>query len=241
MSLTPESARGHAARAAAFNWRTADAFLFDIDGTLLNSRDAVHYFAFSAAVREVFGLELRIDGIPVHGNTDVGILRAVLEREGVSAEVFQAALPRVLAVLLREVERNREDMRPEICASVEPLILRLRAEGKLLGVVTGNLEPIGWAKLERAGLRDYFSFGAFSGHAERRADIFRNGIAEAKRRLGPAARIHIVGDTPADVLAAREVGVPVIAVATGIFPLSELQALAPEMAIGCCDELVRSA
>jgi len=59
-----------------FRWDSADAFLFDIDGTLLNSGDAVHYFAFRNAIRDVLGIEASIEGVPVHGNTDVGILRA---------------------------------------------------------------------------------------------------------------------------------------------------------------------
>ena len=35
-----------------FRWDAADAYLFDIDGTLLNSRDGVHYNAFHNAVRQ---------------------------------------------------------------------------------------------------------------------------------------------------------------------------------------------
>ena len=58
-----------------FDWTAFDCYLFDIDGTLLNSRDAVHYYAFHRAVQTVFGLDFRLDGVPVHGNTDVGILR----------------------------------------------------------------------------------------------------------------------------------------------------------------------
>ncbi|HEX3094339.1 MAG TPA: HAD family hydrolase, partial [Candidatus Angelobacter sp.] len=67
-----------------FRWDSADAYLFDIDGTLLNSRDAVHYFAFQHAMRQVLGIEASIEGVPVHGNTDIGILRAVLHRAGMN-------------------------------------------------------------------------------------------------------------------------------------------------------------
>src|SRR5690349_15360578 len=63
-----------------FDWTAFDCYLFDIDGTLLNSRDAVHYHAFHRAVQTVFGLDFRLDGVPVHGNTDVGILRAYFEQ-----------------------------------------------------------------------------------------------------------------------------------------------------------------
>jgi len=53
-----------------------DAYLFDIDGTLANTRGGVHYNSFHTALREVYGCEGRIDDVPVHGNTDLGILRA---------------------------------------------------------------------------------------------------------------------------------------------------------------------
>src|SRR5687767_7474986 len=98
----------------SFDWRAADAYLFDIDGTLLISRDAVHYHAFNKAVREVFGFEAVIDGVPVHGSTDAGILRAVAERQGISAVEFERKLPAALEQMCAEVERNQQQMRPEL-------------------------------------------------------------------------------------------------------------------------------
>src|SRR5690348_10387933 len=140
-----------------FDWKAAEAYLFDIDGTLLNSRDAVHYFAFHHAVKQVFGLDFRIDGVPVHGNTDVGILRAYLDVAGVPESQWRPKLPDVLRIMTEEVERNAADLRPELCPAVAKLIELLASEGKLLGVASGNLEAVGWAKLRACGLRDYFS------------------------------------------------------------------------------------
>src|SRR5205807_1540782 len=88
-----DRARDAAGRMNAFRWSAADAYLFDIDGTLLNSRDGVHYNAFNNAVRRFFGVSSKIDGVPVHGNTDPGIIRAVLEREGVNGAELEAKLP----------------------------------------------------------------------------------------------------------------------------------------------------
>src|SRR5215472_16504528 len=76
-----------------FRWDAADAYLFDIDGTLLNCRDAVHYGAFSYAVQDVLGIQAGIDGVPVHGNTDIGILRAALQRAGVDEAQLNLHLP----------------------------------------------------------------------------------------------------------------------------------------------------
>lgn len=216
----------------------ADAYLFDIDGTLLNSRDGVHYYAFRNAVRQIFGCEGTIDGVPVHGNTDLGILRAVLARAGVDGAEFERKLPHLMAHMCEEVRRSTAELRVELCPSIPELLARLHADGKLLGVVSGNLEPIGWAKIEAAGLRHYFSFGSFSDRNELRGAIFRHGVDEVRRRLGADASVCVVGDTPSDIRAAREVGIAVIAVATGIFPREQLDALGPDLCVACCTDLL---
>jgi phosphoglycolate phosphatase len=214
-----------------------DAYLFDIDGTLLNSRDGVHYYAFHAALREVYGLTTKIDGVHIHGNTDVGILRAVAFRDGISADEFEANLPRALERICNEVRRNASQMRPELCPSVTQLLDLLNNRGKILGVISGNLEPVGWLKLQAAGLRRYFSFGSFSGERELRQDIFRHGIREAKRRAQEGS-VCIVGDTPSDITAAKSAGAPVIALASGTYRIEALQALEPDFCFSCCTDLL---
>ena len=226
------------AGAPAFRWDAADAYLFDIDGTLLNSRDGVHYNAFHNAVRQFFGVSSKIDRVPLHGNTDLGIIRAVLRREGVCDAEIDAKLPLMTAAMCAEVERNGAGMRPELCPSVEELLRRLDAARKLLAVASGNLETIAWKKLEASGLRPFFAFGSFSDRRELRADIIRWGVAEARRRLAREAAVYVVGDTPADIQAARAASVPVIAVATGIFGLAELKSHGPDLCVGCCTELL---
>jgi phosphoglycolate phosphatase len=86
-----------------FAWGSFDAYLFDIDGTLLNSRDGVHYNSFHSALRQVWNCELKIDGIPLHGNTDIGILRAAASAVGVSAEAFSRGLPQAIATMQADV------------------------------------------------------------------------------------------------------------------------------------------
>ncbi len=248
MALTwshPERSEGPAFNTAKavettphFDWSSAGAYLFDIDGTLLNTRDGVHYYAFRNALRELFGIEGTIDGVPVHGNTDPGILRAVLERAGIAGDEFERKLPLLTRHMCDEVQRNAASIRVELCPSISELLRRLHSAGKLLGVVSGNLEPIGWAKIDAAGLRPYFAFGSFSGRNEKREDIFRHGIEEARRRLGPTAAVCIVGDTPSDIAAAHAVGAPIIAVATGIFPREQLLSLRPTLCVSCCTELL---
>lgn len=221
-----------------FRWDSADAYLFDIDGTVLNSRDAVHYFAFQHAAREILDIEANIEGVPVHGNTDVGILRAVLQRAGLKNDAIDAAMPSIAAHMCAEVQRNHEQLRPELCPSILLLLSHLQNLGKLLGAASGNLELIGWLKLEKAGLRPMFSFGSFSFPRESRADIFQHGVDLARHQLGSHASVTAVGDTPSDVQAARAIGIPVITLATGIFSFDELMAQSPDACFSCATDLM---
>jgi phosphoglycolate phosphatase len=234
----PDSASGKVFVRPGFRWDAADAYLFDIDGTLLNSRDAVHYFAFHNAAKEVLGIEANIEGVPVHGNTDVGILRAVLQRAGLENSAIDASMAQIVAAMCAEVQRNREQLRPELCPSILDLLFHLKAQGKLLGAASGNLETIGWLKLEKAGIRPMFAFGSFSFPRESRADIFQHGVDLARQQLGAHATVTAVGDTPADVQAARATGIPVITLATGIFSFDDLMAHNPDACLGCATDLL---
>jgi phosphoglycolate phosphatase len=221
-----------------FRWDSADAFLFDIDGTLLNSRDAVHYFAFRNAIRDILGIEASIEGVPVHGNTDVGILRAVLQRAGLQDPDIDSHMPEIVARMCAEVQQNQAQLNPELCPSILELINYLQGRGKLLGAASGNLETVGWLKLEKAGLRPMFTFASFSFPRELRAEIFQHGIDLARHQLGERASVTVVGDTPSDIEAARTVAVPVIALATGIYSFAELRALDPDACFACGTDLL---
>ncbi len=215
----------------------ADAYIFDIDGTLLVTKDLVHWNALHQAMLEAYGVDTTIEGIQYQGKTDLSILRAALEREGIRGKDFEARLSRALEVVCREVELNRQGIAPDVCPGIVQLLESLRGASKLLGVASGNLETVGWHKIEAAGLRGFFSFGSFSDHCEERSGIFRSALDKVKEQLGPGARSLFVGDTPSDVAAARKAGAPILAVSTGIFAFDELNACSPDVCVSNCGEL----
>ncbi len=229
-----------ATNANGFDWMGADAYLFDIDGTLLVSRDGVHRNALHRAMREAYGIDTTIDGIAYHGKTDLGILRAALERTGVSSDQFEANLPAAMEVVCRDVSANANRITPTVCSAIPELLAELKAAGKLLGLASGNLESVGWLKIEAAGLRDFFSFGCFSDRHESRANIFRQAVAEVQRRLGESAQVCFIGDTPEDIRAARFANSKIVAVCTGIFAAEELTSHEPDICVASCAELLSS-
>lgn len=215
----------------------ADAYIFDIDGTLLVARDLVHWSAFQQAMREAYGVDATIDAVPYHGMTDRSILRAALALKGIADGAIETNLGKALEVMCREAEANRAQFSIQICPGIESLLQKLQHQGRLLGIASGNLESIGWRKIEAAGLRDFFSFGSFSDFCESRAGIFQNAIDHVKAQLGARSRSCFIGDTPHDVRAAREVGGSIVAVASGTFSFDQLNACAPDVCIPNCGDL----
>jgi phosphoglycolate phosphatase len=226
------------AQSNAFRWTDFDAYLFDIDGTLLVTRDLVHYNALNLAMREVYGVDTTIDGITYHGKTDLGILRASLERAGIVGSTFEMKLPAALQIIRREVNANASAINPAVCCGIREILASLKSADKLLGIASGNLGSVGWNKIEAAGLRHFFSFGCFSDNHEMRDNVFRNAVAEVKTRLGRQARICFIGDTPSDIQAARHVDAHVVAVCTGTYTIEELTSHQPDLCISSCAELL---
>jgi phosphoglycolate phosphatase-like HAD superfamily hydrolase len=193
----------------------------------------------------------------VHGNTDIGILRAVIEQHGVPRHEFERRLPQALAIMRSEVEANCTEMQCQLCPGVRELLEELQGRGKLLGVVSGNLTNIGWRKVENAGLREFFAFGSFSDDVEHRVEVFRAGLQRARELIASQSPNHqitqsanlasnrspdciFIGDTPADIAAAQALGASVIAVATGIYDFAELLASSPDACVPCCMDLLHT-
>ena len=219
-------------------WDGFDGYLFDIDGTLMNSTDAVHYFAFGEALSSVAGRPLTIDGVVAHGNVDTGILRDAFEKNGVADADWRARLPELIAGMGKFVESRRGELRINVLPQVREVLAHLRAKGALLGTATGNLAVIGRVKLGHVGLLEMFDFGGWSDGHETRAEVFRAAAAEARSRRSEDAALCVVGDTPLDIQAARANGLKVIAVSTGIYSYEKLGEEKPDLLVRSLGELV---
>jgi phosphoglycolate phosphatase len=216
-----------------FRWDQQHAYLFDIDGTILRSRDRIHYNSFAHCVRSVTGLEASLTGINLMGHTDTGILRDAFLQSGHPAHLWEPLLPAILDEMRNHVVSRRAELNLIPMPAIEPTLQHLARQGALLGLATGNLEAIGWLKVEVLGLRSYFCFGGFSDNFEVRSEMIADAVRQARELLGPdscpSPSICVVGDTPRDITAARANNLSVIAVATGNNTFDELAALQPEV------------
>lgn len=222
-------------------WDSFDVYLFDIDGTLLRCTDAVHYFAFCEVLTAIAGKPINLEGVAAHGNTDVGILRDAFALAGVSEDHWRPRLAEIKRAMCDYVQARKRDLCATALPGVRRILEHLRARGALLGVATGNLRVTGRLKLESAGLLSFFRFGGWSDAYEKRVDVFRAAAAQARAIAGQNASICVIGDTPSDISAGHQIGIPVIAVATGIFSFDALWAEQPDLCVSSLRELPISA
>lgn len=205
--------------------------IFDVDGTLVSTGGAGRR-AICHGVAEVVGCGVEeVDpGFSFAGMTDRAILRRALVECGhvVDEACIDAGIRAYVEALPEAVT---ESTHYRVFDGVDSLLERLAGEpGVVLGLGTGNARRGAQIKLERAGLNRFFEFGGFGGEVEDRSEVIRLAIERGARRRGEAisnCRAIVVGDTPADVAAARANGAKCLAVATGRPPRSRLEQSEP--------------
>lgn len=216
--------------------------LFDIDGTLLSAgRSGLK--ALEQAVVEVLGAPRGLEGISLSGNTDRNVLFEISRRDGVpvpEGDMLNRFVDRYAEVLRREIV-NRGNLLP----GVESLINRLsRLPHVSLALVTGNFEIGAEIKLERFGLKKFFTIGAFGGEHHDRGELVGMAIKRVEQQCGrsfPPEHITMVGDTPNDIAACRPWNIRSLAVATGAHPVEELKRAGATWvlpALDRCDEVL---
>jgi phosphoglycolate phosphatase len=238
MLTTPPIKEARVRIEPGFAWDGQDAYLFDIDGTLLRDLSRTHMNSFVPSIRRVMGFEVTLEGIPIHGGTDTAILGEACRQAGIPSEVLDPQLEAILETMRQTVAEQRDVMKLSLMPGVEDALRHLTRKGALLGLATGNLEAIGWIKIEVAGLREWFRFGGFSDHFPMRAELIGHAARKARDLAGVEARVCVVGDTPRDIEAAHANSLPVIAVATGNFTFESLLEHRPEACAGSLADLL---
>ena len=193
--------------------------LFDIDGTLLVSR-GIGREAKRRAMLECFGRTGDLDSHVFGGKTDWGILADLLAPHGYSAADIGRHMPTYEAVMARHMRGISGGYTADPCPHAMELVQELRGrDHTLLGLVTGNTSMTAAIKLEMAGFApDWFVIGAFGNESPQRDDLTRLARGRAAAHLGrdlSSAELIVIGDTPADIQAARAIDAVAVAVCTG--------------------------
>ena len=198
--------------------------LWDIDGTLVNS--AGHgRFAFEEAFHAVVGHDP--EWVDYAGRTDHQIALSMLSGS-------DEHLPAVLEQLATRLDARKEAIAAEghVYPGVPETLAALHEmDGVVNSLLTGNIEANAAVKVGAFGLDRWLDFeaGAYgSDPHERRSDLVAVARERAAARYGEPTGAVLVGDTPLDVLAAREAGARAVAVATGFAEIDALRESEPD-------------
>ena len=198
--------------------------LFDIDKTLVKS-SMEYVIAFSKGFREVYDIDSTIDIIDYCGMTDQQIIVEVLKKKGLTESEIDLEIHECMDVILDYFDKIKDSIQVEVLVGVLKLLKELKEQNFIIGLVTGNLEPIGRGKLEKVGLNHYFRFGGFGSDDASRTKLVKLAIKRAGENFGFKFEdnVFLFGDTPRDMNAGNKAGVVAIGVATGGYSKEELE------------------
>lgn len=202
--------------------------IFDLDGTILDSIDAL-WRAFNAGVT-AFKLA------PVAKERLLGLMnlgRSLAEILGeIYPELRAESASSTVGCIMAEIKKNylaqvTDEVR--LSSGALELLDRLRVRGLRMGVVTSRSAPPEklWNELERRQIAQFMK--AVVTAAESRRKPAPDAVIECLKRLGllPEECIFI-GDSQADIRAGKAAGVRTVAVATGVSARRELEAESPD-------------
>jgi phosphoglycolate phosphatase len=210
-----------------------EAVLFDIDGTLLVTGGAGGA-AWQRAFEELHGVEANVAEHTDAGMTDPEIA-AIVFREVIGREGTQEERAKAIAGYLKHLpDTVAESSGYRVMPGIEVLLDRLIDDGRLLGLVTGNIEAAAHVKLARAQLNRFFSFGGYGSDSPDRTEVTKAALKRGELVSGGTLAgdaCIAVGDTPRDVRAGHGAGIEVVGVATGSYSVDQLREAGADWAL----------
>src|SRR5437763_5348350 len=203
--------------------RSLRVLLWDLDGTLVRGPRYGIFKDYTVPMLEsVFGTAGCLHEMIVSGMTDLQIVEEALRGEGITREQISARKDELQSCYIAEMKRATGNGAHVIEAmpGAREVLQRVHEHPRYLSaLLTGNIEPAAYLKVEITGLADFFTLpGAFGDESFDRRDL----PALAAQRINDALdaelapeRFIVIGDTPNDVACARHFGARVVAVGTG--------------------------
>lgn len=215
--------------------------LFDIDGTLIHHLGGSIYVGwprFIYALHKVFHIDIQADTTGKYrGWIDRQICWDFARQYGVSKNEYDRKFSQVAQALhefATEEERKGHKMYRPIEEAVNLAKMLKRQNGVYLGLITGNVERMGWWKLRHAGISDIFRFGLFGDDADNKAMLAQNIHAKAKGFFGISFKprnVVIIGDSEDDVKSGKSIGATIISVTSGGHSAEELRKAKPDLLV----------
>jgi phosphoglycolate phosphatase-like HAD superfamily hydrolase len=199
--------------------------LWDIDGTLIRSVRSGAFKDYTVPMlEEVFGTAGCLPEMKVSGMTDLQIIGEALRHEGFTHDDIRDRIDHLRERYMEAMQKataNGEQFF-EVLPGVREVLQAVNDHPRYhSGLLTGNIEPAAYLKMELVGLSEFFPLpGAFGDESHDRRDLPAFAAERIKSHLDIELEPHqfiVIGDTPNDIECARHFGARALAVNTGRF------------------------
>jgi phosphoglycolate phosphatase-like HAD superfamily hydrolase len=199
--------------------------LWDIDGTLMRSTRAGSFKDYTIAMlEEVFGTAGRLPEMTVSGMTDLQIVGEALKHEGFTHEHIRERVHELRESYMKAMRKftGNGDQVFEVLPGVREVLTAVHDHPRYQSaLVTGNIEPAAWLKMEIAKLSEFFTLpGAFGDESHDRRDLPALAADRIRKYLQmdlAPMQFIVIGDTPNDIECAKHFGARSLAVDTSRF------------------------
>jgi phosphoglycolate phosphatase-like HAD superfamily hydrolase len=211
--------------------------LWDLDGTLVHGPRAGAFKDYTVPMLEaLFGTAGSLHELKVSGMTDLQIIEESLRSEGITREHISSRKDELRERYITEMKRATDNGHElvEAMPGARETLQAVHAHPRYLSaLLTGNIKPAAYLKVEIAGLAEFFSLpGAFGDESFDRRDLPAIAVKRINEHLGAnlsPEQFIVIGDTPNDIACARHFGTRVVAVATGrMHPAEVLRPYQPD-------------
>jgi phosphoglycolate phosphatase-like HAD superfamily hydrolase len=212
--------------------------LWDLDGTLVRGKRLGSYKDYTAPMLEsIFGTSGSLHQMVVSGMTDLQIVEEALRSAGITREHITARKDDLIRSYVEQMKLavgNGVHVIEAIPGAREALQAAHDHPRYQSALLTGNIEPAAYLKVEAAGLAEFFTLpGAFGHESFDRRDLPALAAQRINDYLGVELspdQFIVIGDTPNDVACARHFGARALAVATSrTFSIQDLQSANPDI------------
>lgn len=211
-------------------------YLFDIDGTLLNTGGAGRG-AMATAFERLFGLKDGFARVEFTGRSDLAIIHDAARHAALHNGDLRELVRRFKRAYYLALPAHLAAAQGRLLPGVVRLLEKLnRDERATVSLGTGNFRSSAAIKLRHFGIADQFRFGGFGDRTTIRAEIIEQGIRAANRAAGKHGTVFVIGDTVHDVAAAKANGAVAVAVATGRPTRAELETARPDFLLDSLEE-----
>ena len=210
--------------------RPLDAFLFDLDGTLLDSREGI--------IETVYTF-LKSKGIPSNKKKIATLFGTPIE------ELFRVFMPsyteeqiKEFVSEIREIYAKNHLELVRIFPGVKQLLSSLKRANYKIGLASTKYKPFIMEALEHFKFANFFDVIA-SGYEVKNHKPAPDLLFYAAKLLGvPPEKCIYIGDSQTDVLAGKAAKMATILVSTNNYPETLVKKLNPDFVVSSIDSLL---